>query len=79
MSDQLRECPRCLGWCLDPDYPAGHILGATAPWPGGSAPMPMLVYCTPTGREARPLEPLAPLPSHRWTTNGYRRIGGDVI
>lgn len=78
MTGQLRECPRCLGWCLDPDDPTGHILGTTFPWPGGG-PLPDVVYCTPAGRERRPLPQPEPLEDWRWTTSGYRRIGGEVV
>lgn len=74
----LAECPRCRGWTLDPDDPMGHIVGTNPEhWQGG--PMPLIVYCTPTGREARPLPTQPPLPPYRWTTNGYHRIGGRVV
>jgi hypothetical protein len=70
----LRQCPRCGGWSLDPDSDRGHALGVERAWRGG--PLPRLIYCTPDGREVRPIPP-APLQLYQpwgWTTSGYQPI-----
>lgn len=74
--DELVECSRCRGFTHCPD---SHILGPEARWTGG--PLPMMRYCTPFGVELRPPQSFSEPHGEqwRWTTSGYRRIGGDVI
>jgi hypothetical protein len=73
----LRECARCGRWCADPEDPGGHLLGPTSPWLGG--PLPAMRYCTPAGRDVRPIEAPPTLAPWRWTAGGYRRVGGRVL
>jgi hypothetical protein len=71
----LRQCPRCGGWCVDPADEDGHLLGTAGRW-RGYGPLPRLRYCTPTGRETRPLPPPPDEPYQRWewTAGGYRPV-----
>ena len=81
----LHQCPRCGGWCVDPGDERGHILdavktalpdGTLVGWRGGGQPLPKLLFCTPTGREVRPIPPAPVEPYQRWewTAAGYRPV-----
>jgi hypothetical protein len=50
-----------------------HLLGTVGPaWRGGTAPLPMLRYCTPDGPRSEPVPEPPPLAGvWAWTDRGY--------